>query len=227
MGFTLDQVVPWGRNLEEYQRMFSLIEEDLCLNVLGCADGPASVNAELHRQGRNYVSLDPIYQFSAQQIKERIDATAPIIAKQLEENQADYRWDYYQSPPHLVQIRRAAMDDFLADFAQHHTTERYVNGALPTLPFADDQFDLVLCSYCLFTYSEQLDETFHQQAVLEMVRVGQEVRIFPLLEIDGQPPRYLDSVLRVLEERDIPLKITPVDYEFQQGGNRLLTIKSS
>lgn len=227
MGFSIDEIVPWGRNLAEYQRMFSLTENDFALKILGCADGPASVNAELHQEERSYVSLDPIYRFSAQQIRERINVTAPVIAEQLEENQADYYWDYYQSPSRLVQIRRAAMDKFLTDFTQHRASGRYVNGALPHLPFSDHQFDLVLCSYCLFTYSEQLDEAFHRQAVLEMNRVGRETRIFPLVEVDGQPSRHLDSVLELLEEKDIPVKITTVDYEFQRGGNQLLTIKSS
>ena len=227
MGFTLDQVVPWGRNLEEYQCMFSLTASDLTLKILGCADGPASVNAELHQQGKDYVSLDPIYQFSSQQIEERIVATAPVIAEQLEKNRADYRWDFYQSPSQLVQIRRAAMDAFLQDFEQHSATERYVSGALPDLPFADGSFDLVLCSYCLFTYAEQLDEAFHQQAALEMCRVGREVRIFPLLEISGKPSRYLDSVLAFLARRGVDTEILAVDYEFQKGGNQLLKLRKT
>ncbi len=86
MGFSLDQVVPWGRNLGEYRSMFSLTNQDLEQKILGCADGPASVNAELYQPGKKYVSLDPIYQFSAQQIRERIDATAPVIAEQLEKS---------------------------------------------------------------------------------------------------------------------------------------------
>lgn len=227
MGFTIDQVVPWGRSLEEYRRMFALTEDSLSQTMLGCADGPASVNAELHQQGRKYVSVDPVYQFSAQQIEERIKATAPVVAKQLEENQADYCWDYYRSPHHLVQTRRVTMDAFLEDFAKYRTTDRYVNDALPNLPFGDYQFDLVLCSHCLFTYSEQLDGAFHQRAVLEMIRVGRETRIFPLLELDGKPSRHLDSVLSLIKERNIPFEITAVDYEFQKGGNQLLTIKSS
>lgn len=227
MGFTLNQVVPWGRNLEEYRRMFSLTEKELHRKILGCADGPASVNAELHQRGEEYVSLDPVYRFSAQQLEERIAATAPVIAEQLKKNRTDYLWDYYTSPERLVQVRREAMNIFLRDFEQHHATERYVTGALPTLPFADRHFELVLCSHCLFSYSEQLDEAFHQQAMLEMCRVGREVRIFPLLEISGQRSRHLNSVLKLLTERNIRFDIVTVDYEFQKGGNQLLRLTTS
>jgi hypothetical protein len=49
--FTLDQIVPWGRSFEEYRRMFAPSDADLRLRVLGCADGPASFNAEARRIG--------------------------------------------------------------------------------------------------------------------------------------------------------------------------------
>jgi hypothetical protein len=44
--FTLERVVPWGRSFDEYRRMFVLSSDDLRLRILGCADGPASFNAE-------------------------------------------------------------------------------------------------------------------------------------------------------------------------------------
>lgn len=210
----------------EYRQMFSLTDQELDQKILGCADGPASVNAELHQRGKEYVSMDPIYQFSAQQIRERIEATTQVIAEQLEKNRADYRWDYYQFPDQLVRTRQAAMNTFLTDFEQHSDTKRYVFGALPQLPFEDNSFDLVLCSYCLFSYSSQLDEEFHCQAILEMARVAQEVRIFPLLEINGKRSRHLDGVLSFLKEKNLFRKIVSVDYEFQTGGNQLLILKT-
>ena len=224
MGFTIDQVVPWGRNLEEYQRMFSLTADDLDRRILGCADGPASVNAELHEQKKQYISLDPIYAFSPDEINSGIADTAKKISEQLQQNQSDYRWDYYASPEALVEIRLNAMERFLADFEQGKREGRYITGSLPTLPFDDDEFDLILCSYCLFTYSEQLDEKFHQQAIIEMCRVGKEVRIFPLLEANGKTSRHLAGVLTFLEKQGIQAEIMAVDYEFQKGGNQLLRL---
>ncbi|MEO0333821.1 MAG: methyltransferase domain-containing protein [Bacteroidota bacterium] len=226
MGFTIDQVVPWGRNLEEYQRMFALISEDLNKRILSCEDGPASVNAELFSMDKNYISLDPIYQFSAQQIRERIETTAVVIEEQLTKNQADYSWDYYKSPEQLVRVRLAAMELFLQDFEQHRSTNRYVTGTLPILPFEDHSFDLVLCSHFLFAYSEQLDEVFHYKATLEMCRVGKEVRIFPLLEISGKASRHLNSVIHYLENQGVHAEILAVDYEFQKSGNQTLKLTS-
>ncbi|ENO8571916.1 SAM-dependent methyltransferase, partial [Vibrio parahaemolyticus] len=43
----LEDVVPWGRTLKEYELMFNILEEDKEKRILGCGDGPASFNAEL------------------------------------------------------------------------------------------------------------------------------------------------------------------------------------
>ena len=62
--FTLDSVVPWGRNLSEYRRMFLLTEEDMRKRIAGFGDGPASFNAETTKLGYDVTSLNPIYNFS-------------------------------------------------------------------------------------------------------------------------------------------------------------------
>jgi hypothetical protein len=224
MGFTIDKAVPWGRNLDEYMAMFALTDHDLDKNILGCADGPASFNAELTQQGRQCTSVDPIYQFSSQQIQERIEETSKKIIEQLEKNRADYVWDVYQSPEKLLAIRLEAMDKFLEDFEIGKTEERYIVGALPALPFADHSFDLVVSSYCLFTYSNHFSLEFHCQSILEMYRVGSEVRIFPLLQMDGRKSRYVDPVLNLFTEKKIRYSIKEVPYEFQKGGNQMLTM---
>lgn len=77
----LEEVVPWGRSLTEYQLMFDLSERDLNSKILGCGDGPASFNAEMTKLGHSVLSIDPIYQFSAEQIEKRVRATyEPVIS---------------------------------------------------------------------------------------------------------------------------------------------------
>ena len=43
--------------------------------VLGCADGPASFNAEMHAQGHAVVSMDPVYEFSSEELRGQIEKT--------------------------------------------------------------------------------------------------------------------------------------------------------
>ena len=76
----LNDVVPWGRTLQEYKLMFNLSEIDLNKKILGCGDGPASFNAEMTELGYSVVSIDPIYEFSGNKIRQRVQETyAPII----------------------------------------------------------------------------------------------------------------------------------------------------
>ena len=73
--FTLEDVAPWGRSLDEYQRMFDLSKLDLRGRILGCADGPASLDAEVMAVGGQIVSCDLLYHFSRKEIGNRISET--------------------------------------------------------------------------------------------------------------------------------------------------------
>uniref|UniRef100_A0ACD5H195 SAM-dependent methyltransferase n=1 Tax=Desertifilum tharense IPPAS B-1220 TaxID=1781255 RepID=A0ACD5H195_9CYAN len=188
MGFSLDRVVPWGRSHSEYLQMFALTPSDLQLNLLDCASSPASFNAEMTQQAYRVISCDPIYQFSAAEIHQRIQDTYPQIIQGVEANRDDYLWrGEICSPAQLGEVRMAAMSQFLADFPQGKTQGRYIAAELPNLPFGDRAFDLALCSHLLFSYSAQLSAAFHLEAVRELCRIAQQVRIFPLVTLSGEP----------------------------------------
>src|SRR5688500_10838581 len=91
--FSLKDVVPWGRSFDEYRRMLALTEDDLHRRILGCADGPASFNAELSASRGSIVSCDPLYRFSAEKIRQRIDESFPTVIEQTRKNPAEFVWD--------------------------------------------------------------------------------------------------------------------------------------
>lgn len=86
MSVTLNQVLPWGRSVDEYRRLFDLSEQDLQTAILGCGDGPASFNAELTAMGRSVVSIDPIYAFSKEEIELRVAQTREAIISQVKQS---------------------------------------------------------------------------------------------------------------------------------------------
>jgi hypothetical protein len=225
--FTLDQVVPWGRSFDEYRRMFALTEAELRLTILGCGDGPASFNAEATRRGAKVTSADPIYQWTTGQIQARIAATYDEILDQTRRNADEFVWDAILSVEELGQVRMAAMQEFLADYAPGKAEGRYVPAALPTLPFSDAAFDLALCSHFLFLYTDQLSEAFHRSAIQEMCRVAAEVRIFPLLALGGRRSPYVDQTIDDLRHSAFDVTIEHVPYEFQRGGNQMMRIRCS
>jgi hypothetical protein len=93
------------------------------------------------------------------------------------------------------------------------------------LPFHDSEFDLALSSHLLFLYSDQLGEAFHDAAASELCRVAPEVRIFPLLALDGRPSPYVGRVLARLRSEGRHVSIERVPYEFQKGGNEMMRIR--
>jgi hypothetical protein len=225
--FTLDRVVLWGRSFDEYRRMFALSDADLGLRMLGCADGPASFNAEATRRGANVTSCDPIYRCDGVTIRDRIASTYDHMLDQTRRNAAAFVWDVIPSVEDLGHIRMAAMTAFLADYEAGRAEGRYIDAELPSLPFADESFDLALCSHFLFLYTLQLDDAFHRAAIEELCRVATEVRIFPLLALDGQRSVHVDHVVRDLRHSRLHVSIETVPYEFQRGGNQMMRIRGA
>lgn len=223
--FTLDQVVPWGRSFDEYRRMFALSDADLGLRILGCGDGPASFNAEATRRGANVISCDPIYQFTADHIRDRVAITYEQILEQTRQNVDDFVWDSIGSVDELGRIRMAAMEAFLEDFGPGKAQGRYIEGELPVLPFADSSFDLALCSHLLFLYSSHLGEAFHRTAIVELCRTAREVRVFPLLALGGQRSPFIDGVVELLRSQRLGVSIETVPYEFRRGGNQMMLVR--
>lgn len=223
--FTLSSVVPWGRSFDEYQRMFALTPGDLQGAILGCGDGPASFNADATQRGVRVTSCDPIYQFDAAQLRRRIDETASGVLEQTRQNAHEFVWDDIGSIDALRDTRMAAMAAFLADYPAGKTEGRYVEAALPELPFADGAFELALSSHFLFLYTSQLGDVFHRRAIREMCRVAREVRIFPLLALGGATSPLVDAAARELTADGFLVSIDPVPYEFQRGANQMLRIR--
>lgn len=225
MGFELEDVVPWGRSFDEYVAMFMLTDEDRQGRILGCGDGPASFNAEATRCGARVTSIDPIYAFTRDEIDGRIETTSAEIADQLRSNVDAFVWTHFQSVDDVIDARMKAMRRFVDDYADGMAAGRYVPGELPHLPFENDAFDLALCSHFLFLYGARLDAVFHLEAALELLRVAREVRIFPIIELDGVPSRHLDDVSRELDARGFRVERARSRYEFQKGGNEMLRIR--
>jgi hypothetical protein len=225
MPFYLTDVVPWGRSFDEYRRMFALTDDDLGGRILGCADGPASFNAEAHQHGYRVVSCDPLYRFGAEQIRRRIGATFDEVIQQTQQNRDQFIWSEFSSVEDLGRARMRAMNGFLGDFAAGWREGRYIDAELPALPFEDHSFDLAVCSHFLFLYSLQFDELFHERAVRDLCRVAGEVRIFPLVALDGRPSPHVEPVSAAMRRLGCSVSVEQVDYEFQCGADKMLRVR--
>ena len=224
MTVELDSVVPWGRLLSEYMAMFGLSNADLQRSILDVSGGPASFNAEATANSANIISIDPVYQFTAAQIKQRVEDTYDVMIREVHRNRDYFVWDIFDSPEALGEARLKAMNGFLADYEAGLEAGRYIHGGLPELPFEDKQFDLALCGHFLFLYADKLTTDFHIQSVREMCRVANEVRLFPLHDMGNQPSEHVEPVIDALRSDGFTVERIAVPYEFRQGDNQILKI---
>lgn len=224
MAFKLANVVPWGRNFNEYRLMFQLDDSDMSKNIAGFGDGPASFNYEATQQGYSVTSFDPIYQFSKEDLQKRIDEVRITVMQQMRENTNNYTWTNIKNLGELENLRMSAMRLFLADFEKGKQDGRYIYHELPNrLMYADDTFDIGLSSHFLLMYTV-LGYEFHIQAMTEMLRVCKEIRIFPIVDLDANKTDLISKVINYFEKR-YNIEIRKTQYEFQKGDNNLLIIR--
>lgn len=224
MAFELQTVVPWGRNLQEYTRMFNLSDLDKQKRIISFGDGPASFNVEMTKRGNSVTSIDPLYRFSKDAIAKRIRETSETVIEQLKKNLDNFIWEEFSSVDELKENRLLAMNTFLEDFDKGKTENRFINHEMPhKLAFNAKSFDIGLSSHFLILYS-QLGLAFHIASITEMLRLCNEIRIFPLQNLNAQKSEVLDGIFDHFEKMHLVEKIE-VPYEFQKGGNKMLIIR--
>lgn len=223
----LKEVVPLGRTFTEYKNMFNLNKADLNKKILDCGGGPSSFNYEMKIQKHEVTTIDPLYQFSRGDIQKRIDETFGDVIVQAKASKDDFVWKTIKTVEELAETRMSAMKTFLNDFEAGKKEKRYITAELPNLPFKNNEFDLTLSSHFLFLYSDVLSLDFHISAIDEMLRVADEVRIFPLLDLSTDKSRHVEEIIKIFKEKEVLVSIETVDYEFQKGGNQLMKIQHS
>lgn len=211
-----------SRSLDEYRRMFALTDADLAGRVLDCPGGAASLTAEVTAAGGTALACDPVYEHPVEQVRATALESLGRGYAYHQANPDEYVWTYFRDPDHYLESRTRSVELFAADRAAR--PENYVRAALPALPFADRRFDLVLSSHLLFSYADRFDREFHVASLRELARVGREVRVFPLVPMGMTENPELAPVRAALAAAGLRTSVRPVDYEFQRGGNAMMTI---
>lgn len=213
-----------ARSADEYRAMFALTDAELRGRVLDCPGGGASFTAWVRQRGTEAFAVDPVYATSPQQLIARLDAELTRGSAWATAHAERYVWDFHRDPAAHARHRADSAAVFARDLVDH--PDHYVAAALPHLPFADGAFDLVLSSHLLFTYADRLDANSHLAALRELVRVGTEVRLFPLVDQAGRPlAELLDGVVRRLDDAGVQARVQDVPYEFQRGAHSMLRLR--
>ncbi len=222
----------YGRTLQEYVKMFDL-DLSVCqkYKILDCPAGPASFVAEAHQEGLNVVGCDPMYTDDLEALIENGNFSIEKTIEVRSSYSHLLSQKFYASLESLKDYATLALKRFAEDYPLGREENRYIATSLPNLPFDNQSFDLVLSGNFLFIYSKlvnekfkQFDYQFHQNAVLELLRVGREVRIFPIPCWSDQLNEYASKMITELEKDGIVAQILPVEYEVMKGGNLMLRL---
>jgi len=194
--FKLRHVAFFGRTLAEYLQMFSLSSAELRgRKILDVASGPGSFVAEALELGWDATGCDPMYGGDPEAIVAQGKTDIDACRVQIRRSPGVLVYDDIDA---FYGAKYAALERFAADYRQRRSAGHYVAGALPSLPFGDGAFDLVLTANFLMVYAPLADGgmhdgdefglEFHLQSVDELARVtGCELRI-PGMHTWTQPP---------------------------------------
>lgn len=210
-------VASTARAFREYEAMFGLGEADLRAGpVLDVAGGASEFTATLREMGVRAIAADPFYAGVTARVvadaAREIDASSAKIAARAQ----DYDWSFYGSPEEHRKLRERSLAKFAEDFAREDAKDRYIAASLPRLPFPDGTFALALCSHFLFLYADAFGETFHEEALRELLRVlrpGGELRVYPLVSLKWEPSPYLPRLIeRLSDVADAGLRPTGLPF---------------
>lgn len=222
----VDSIVFIGRTFDEYVKMFGLDMEYLKgKKILDCPAGACSFIAELTKIGIDGVGADILYDLAPETLKEKCRKDLQKVIDAISGIEDLYVWDFYGNIEGLKKRRIEAYQTFIEDYVEGVRQSRYVKVELPYLPFKDEEFSLVLSAHFLFLYGDRLDYEFHIKAIRELIRVAsEEVRVFPVLGLDGKRYSLLDKVIEGLIGDGLEIGIVKVPFEFQKNGNEMLKI---
>jgi hypothetical protein len=217
------------RSYAEYLDMFSLEAEKLPLRgaLLDVAGGASSFVAEAAALGCEAYAADPMYELLPKDILESGKKEIEVSTAKLDALSHKLVWDYYGDIHRHRWNRELSLQKFIADYEQAEARRRYIAAKLPSLPYSDHTFDLVLCSHFLFLYHEQFDYSFHLAAVSELLRVcrsGGEVRIYPLYTLKWEPYPFLERLLEDIAGLGASADFIESKLPFIPGSEKLLRI---
>lgn len=221
-----------GRTLGEYQKFFDLdIEEMVGIRVLDCHSSASSFVAEANGRGVHALGCDPEYSNGYDVLKSKGLQDIRYTVDSIYECAELYDWGYYHYLELLEEYMMLSLRRFLEDFSLGHEKgerNRYIAATLSDpsgLPFKDEEFDMVLSSFYLFSYSDRLDYSFHLTSLLELFRVARrEVRIYPVVGPDARPYPHLNRLISDLKSKGVGCATVPVPFEFQKGSGFMLRL---
>ncbi|RUQ89210.1 class I SAM-dependent methyltransferase [Legionella septentrionalis] len=218
------ELVLWGHHVDEYREMFNLTAADFNSRILEYGCGPSAINAELHEVTHHIISCDPLFTLDKATLSTKASLIFEDVISKISMEKEKFDFSRYGDLQGLIRKRRQGMQEFFRDYERGRTEKRYLPVHDYHLPFADFSFDFALSSNYLFADLEEQDVEFHLRILRELARVAKEVRVFPLIDRQGQPSSFLGPVLLGLQKDNYGVEVCEVPYRLQRQGNAMLRV---
>lgn len=212
----------WIYDFSDYQQMYDLSNTDFLKKILDFSAGISSFNAEAHARGMEVVSMDTAFNLSASEMKQHAIQLSQHVAAQLRADPVRLKNSSSDNVRRVVSTWEKTEKLFLKDYETGKLEKRYQSILLSKLPFATHEFQLALCTDFIF-YHALPTETM-RLVLQELTRVAAEVRIFPLLNANGQMPEELGPLMLYCQQKNYGIEVREVSYHTLKGGNAMLRI---
>ena len=218
------KLVLWGHNVDEYREMFDLSQEDMNSRILEYGCGPSAVNAQQFQEAHQAVSCDPLFVLDKDVLYSKTIMIFAQMADEARKEQEQFDFSRTGSLDQLLAQRQDGMKQFFSDYEQGKTEGRYYGAADYHLPYSDFSFDFALSAHYLFADLEDQSVDFHLNIIRELARVAKEVRIFPLIDMEGKNSEFLGPVLLQLQKDNYGVEVREVDYHLHKAKNAMLRV---
>lgn len=203
--------------------MFALSPANLERTILSVASGGSSLGAELRTQNSMVTSLDPLYKQPPEVVEQLITRQLQRLEGLIVENSPEWVWSYHGGKPSLLASRKKTFDAFLSDYRLHYGSQYYRASSLPFLS-TERTYDLCLCSHFLFLYSNLLDYDFHITSIRSLLKVANELRIYPIMTQALVQYPHLDTLRTELQENGFRSRVVSVSYRLRRDSDHMLVV---
>lgn len=218
------QLVLWGHGVNEYRGMFDLSETEMNSRILEYGSGPNAVNTQRVHEAYEVVSCDPLFVLDKDTLSSKTVMIFARMADELRQNQHQFNFNQTGGLEQLIEQRQKGMQEFFADYEQGKAEGRYYGVVDYHLPYPDFSFDYALSAHYLFADLEKQTLEMHLQVIRELARVAKEVRIFPLIDLQGKTSEFLGPVLLELQQEGYGVEVREIAYHLHRAENAMLRV---
>ncbi|MDF1929347.1 hypothetical protein PGH45_03725 [Legionella pneumophila] len=173
---------------------------------------------------KGVVSCDPLFVLDKDTLLAKAKMIFANMAEEVRQHQDQFDFSRNGSLDKLLQERQEGMKQFFADYEQGKADGRYLGLTDYHLPFADFTFDFALSSHYFFADLDYQTVDFHLIAIRELARVAKEVRIFPLIDREGNTSQFLGPVLLGLQQENYGVEVREAAFHLHKSGNAMLRV---